>query len=100
MSFLDMFQHEHQCVLTGFLPWFAFFPYAKNRGWHGLAEDGQPLGGAWAQVVLECDGKMLSLDAAAQVFAQDVALSDFGGVVFGYMFRSDVDVCMCESLAA
>ena len=51
-------------------------------------------------MVLECDGKMLSLDAAAQVFAQDVALSDFGGVVFGYMFRSDVDVCMCESLAA
>lgn len=30
-------------------------------------------------MVLECDGKMLSLDAAAQVFAQDVALGDFGG---------------------
>ena len=43
------------------------------------SKDGQPLGGAWAQVVLECDGKMLSLDAAAQVFAQEVALSDFGG---------------------
>ena len=82
-----------------FSPWFAFFPYAKNHGWHGLAEDGQPLGGAWAQVVLECDGKMLSLDAAAQVFAQEVALSDFGGRVF-FWFRSVVDVCMCESLAA
>ena len=33
-------------------------------------------------MVLECDGKMLSLDAAAQVFAQEVALSDFGGRVF------------------
>lgn len=50
-------------------------------------------------MVLECDGKMLSLDAAAQVFAQDVALGDFGGRGFTCSGRN-VDVCMCESLAA
>ena len=72
-----------------------FFGFAK-------AEDGQPLGGAWAQVVLECDGKMLSLDAAAQVFAQEVALSDFGGRGFFWLHVQvvPVNVCMCESLAA
>ncbi len=67
-EFLHIWYPNHGCVHH-------FFWYPT------LAEDGQPLGGAWAQVLLECDGKMLSLDAAAQVFAQDVVLSDFGGVV-------------------
>lgn len=44
-----------------------------------MSQDGQPLGGAWAQVVLEADGQLLSLDAAPQVFAQEVSLAQFRG---------------------
>ncbi|CAK9101724.1 unnamed protein product [Durusdinium trenchii] len=52
--------------------------------------DGQPLGGAWAQVVLEADGQLLSLDAAPQVFAQEVSLAQFRGKPVVLVPKNDV----------
>ncbi|CAK9038521.1 unnamed protein product [Durusdinium trenchii] len=53
-------------------------------------QDGQPLGGAWAQVVLEADGQLLSLDAAPQVFAQEVSLAQFRGKPVVLVPKNDV----------
>ena len=42
-------------------------------------QDGQPLGGAWPQVLADMDGQVLTLDAAAQVHARQVDLAQFPG---------------------
>lgn len=43
------------------------------------SQDGQPLGGAWAQVVVDTGSQLLALDAAPQVFAQEVDLAQLAG---------------------
>eukprot|EP00438_Fugacium_kawagutii_P030606 Skav228343 [mRNA] locus=scaffold1898:169630:178000:- [translate_table: standard] len=45
----------------------------------GRPVDGQPLGGPWAQVVVDTGGQLLALDAAPQVFAQEVDLAQLAG---------------------
>ena len=56
---------------------FPFWPFSKRP--ISFAQDGQPLGGAWAQVTVELDGQVLTLDAAAQVHARQVDLAQFPG---------------------
>lgn len=54
------------------------------------SKDGQPLGGAWAQVTVELDGQVLTLDAAAQVHARQVDLAQFPGKPIVYVPKNDV----------
>ena len=56
-------------------------PFSPSRLPNALsvAQDGQPLGGAWAQVAVDLDGQVLTLDAAAQVHARQVDLAQFPG---------------------